>query len=830
MVRKVKNKRLFRWFLLGCLIFSGIMYVANGNAQSTHTVYLPIIQRPVGPVTTAINGSSITIDSPFMPSAITASNPGDASQVASSYSLAPYYEEFSIIAVPYGTIAPIENLPTATQGGATGYRSTLQAFRSQQGGTPKVAPSITMFSQSVVGSYSIVNIIAGNPTPKQTLIAEWVVEANNQIWIVRVVKDLSDGTDPNTFVNSLQELTVVKNGSTNQLASVVSNDVANATGSIPAPSWWSGNCNVNNHSGSFPLATYDGLTACGPVGSAKLVQFFPGAVGQYEWQCTELAKRYLYLKYGVNPYSANGKDVVNNMPSSYIGTTFERIFNGTAQKYPMVGDVISFGPGTTFGHVAVVMSSNVDSNGNGSINIIEQNWGQSGQRSLPVNNWRVGGSLVVSNWLHEIEVVPTPTATPIPNPTPVPTPVPSPTPIPQNGNIIRVSIASDGTAGDNHSYTSEISSNGRYIVFISSADNFDTLGASAYNDVFIHDLETQTTQRVSASLNGGLSNYGVRDEGLSISDNGRYIAFVSTSSNLTDNFTYNQQVYVRDMETQTTEIISVSSDGIQGNSNSNEPSISGDGRYVVFRSRATNLTSENSNLNEDIYMHDRQTGETSLVSYKYTDGNAADASSRNAEISSDGSFVVFVSISKYLVPNDNNEGSDFFLYNIQTKQISLLPVHPDSSPVGARNIDISHDGNYIAFATQDKFPSLMDNDDQTDVFIYNMTTAQTTIASTITDDYTNGSAYEVTISQNAQYVSFKLSATSYYPGVFVLNQNTGITTRISVGINGQEENDSSGAPSMDATGQYITFTSQSSNLIENDQYNYRDIFLYHSSE
>ncbi|MBX3057128.1 MAG: SUMF1/EgtB/PvdO family nonheme iron enzyme [Anaerolineae bacterium] len=177
---------------------------------------------------------------------------------------------------------------------------------------------------------------------------------------------------------------------------------------VPVSPWWSGNCNVGNHPGSYQLAAYDGLVACGPLRSSRLVYFFPGARGQYEWQCAELAKRYLYLKHNIAPYQANGKDVVNNMPQQYIGTLFERIANGTPNKVPTPGDVISFGQDTTYGHVAIVTAKTVDGNGNGTISIIEQNWSANGQCSLPVRNWRVGGSMPAINWLHELTISPPP--------------------------------------------------------------------------------------------------------------------------------------------------------------------------------------------------------------------------------------------------------------------------------------------------------------------------------------------------------------------------------------------------------------------------------------
>ena len=85
---------------------------------------------------------------------------------------------------------------------------------------------------------------------------------------------------------------------------------------VQFPPWWSGPCDDNHYPGSFPLSSWDGLKACGPGpnrgGYDSVVEFFPGAWGEYEWECVELSMRWLYLEYGVRPYSANGSGVVWN--------------------------------------------------------------------------------------------------------------------------------------------------------------------------------------------------------------------------------------------------------------------------------------------------------------------------------------------------------------------------------------------------------------------------------------------------------------------------------------------------------------------------------------
>jgi len=386
----------------------------QASAASESSVFLPMVVNRSGQTVTTVDGVSLEINTPFLPGEFVSSEPTDAVQITTAYSFEPF-QEFAIVSAAYGVSLPTEGLPEATPGGVETYRVALNNFRVEQGGSPSVGSIITLFDQQITGSYSIVTLETGGGS-QSTLIVEWVVEAESRLWIVRIARDLNDGTEPTEFINSLHSLEIeVKNTGmqsfettpATNLKTNLLDESSQLLEILPVPSWWSGDCNVDNHANSYRLgATFNGLVACGPIRTGRPVQFFPGARTQYEWQCAELAKRYIYLKYDIPPYGASGKDVVNNMPQEYIDTQFERIANGTPDKAPESGDVISFGPTTPDGHVAIVTSSNVDLEGNGTIDIIEQNWAQSGQRTLMVTNWRVGGSMPVINWLHEITTSP----------------------------------------------------------------------------------------------------------------------------------------------------------------------------------------------------------------------------------------------------------------------------------------------------------------------------------------------------------------------------------------------------------------------------------------
>ena len=184
---------------------------------------------------------------------------------------------------------------------------------------------------------------------------------------------------------------------------------------VTTPSWWKGgSCDPGNYPGSYPLgAQWHGLVACGPGptqgGSDHLVAFFPGAWGELEWECVELSMRWMYLAWGVNPYPADGGDVVSNYNLGDNKAKFNPngpqlvvVNNGTVGAVPQPGDVISTArtASDAYGHTAVVTANAVNDKGYGSITLIQQNGGtgNDGWVTYPVNDWTVGNG--VSGWLH----------------------------------------------------------------------------------------------------------------------------------------------------------------------------------------------------------------------------------------------------------------------------------------------------------------------------------------------------------------------------------------------------------------------------------------------
>lgn len=143
-----------------------------------------------------------------------------------------------------------------------------------------------------------------------------------------------------------------------------------------------------------------------------------------------------------------------------------------------------------------------------------------------------------------------------------------------------VSLAGDGSQGNDTSNSPSISLDGRYVAFVSHADNLVAGDTNGLRDIFVYDRQADTVERVNVSSGGAEANH--YSQWPAISADGRYVAFHSYASNLVGGDTNGApDVFLHDRETGTTERISVSSGGAQGNGSSLAPAISADGRYVT---------------------------------------------------------------------------------------------------------------------------------------------------------------------------------------------------------------------------------------------------------
>jgi Tol biopolymer transport system component len=400
------------------------------------------------------------------------------------------------------------------------------------------------------------------------------------------------------------------------------------------------------------------------------------------------------------------------------------------------------------------------------------------------------------------------------------------------------SVASDGTLGNGTSYYPSISADGRYVSFYSQASNLVANDTNESEDIFVHDLATGETTRVSVASDGTEGNYW--SLGNDISADGRYVVFCSIASNLVVNDTNETyDVFVHDRTTGETERVSIASDGTQANETSwsSFPSISADGRYVAFESGATNLIPNDTNGLSDVFVHDRIMGETIRISVA-SDGTEGNYGAFYSNISADGHYVAFSSDSTNLVANDTNERPDVFVHDLTIGETLLISVASDGTQAdhSSTHPSISADGRYVAFQSYatNLVPKPWIWPGIPDIFVHDRLTGDTTLVSLASDGtWANWTSTNPSISADGRYVTFESEATNLVPNdtnayvdVFVHDRTTSETTLVSLASDGTQANRTSTYPSISADGRYVAFQSEAGNLVPNDTNNYVDVFVH----
>lgn len=410
-----------------------------------------------------------------------------------------------------------------------------------------------------------------------------------------------------------------------------------------------------------------------------------------------------------------------------------------------------------------------------------------------------------------------------------------------DGQTTRISVNNARVQGNQSSYYASISADGRYVAFLSDANNLvvggDTNGVS---DIFVRDRKTGETERVSVDSAGKQGN-GSSFGRFAISADGRHVVFESSAKNLVSGDTNGQKdIFVHDRLSGKTSRVSVDSAGVQSNSYSYSPSISADGRYVAFVSNADNLVDGDSNNVADVFVHDRQTGKTTRVSVN-SDGSGANEFSGSPSISADGRLVAFDSGADNLVPVDTNRMSDVFVHDRQTGQTALVSVDSVGKQGNNHSFDsfLSANGRYVAFVSL--ATNLVEGGTKGwhKVFVHDRNTGKTELAS-VDSAGTQGNEYSVipSISADGRYVAFASHAdnlvsgdTNGYDDVFVHDRKTGKTERVSVNSAGKQGNSISlmtlviNPSAISADGRYIAFESYADNLVAGDTNKKYDVFV-----
>jgi hypothetical protein len=337
----------------------------------------------------------------------------------------------------------------------------------------------------------------------------------------------------------------------------------------------------------------------------------------------------------------------------------------------------------------------------------------------------------------------------------------------QTGTTTRVSLSSTGVQANSWSDSPAISGDGRYVVFRSAASNLVAGDTNGRADIFLYDCVTHSTIRVSGPT-GGQSNADA--DGATISADGSVIAFSSVATNLVSGDTNGvADVFIYGRAQGTLTRMSVPSMDLanrttQGNGASDLPTLSGDGRYVVFRSLATNLVAMDTNRTFDVFLADRQTGIVERVSVSSTGGQGQSASGTEcaSSISADGRYVAFRSLAAFSSA-DTNLVADIYLRDRQARTTTLVSRALDGTPAnaesGTRGLALSADGLTVAFTSAASNLVPGDTNGVRDVFVVTWQTGlrlrvNRLLSGQQTSQDSGGGIRGVALSSDARFVAF----------------------------------------------------------------------------
>lgn len=388
-----------------------------------------------------------------------------------------------------------------------------------------------------------------------------------------------------------------------------------------------------------------------------------------------------------------------------------------------------------------------------------------------------------------------------------------------------VNAAASGTPsnGGANGFLCGMSQEGRFAAFYSFASNLAPITSSLRYNVFVKDTVAGGVTMASTNSAGaegdGDSTYG------SVSADGRYVAFSSRARNLVTQTTSFTQVYVKDLQTGNILLASSSVSGVAGNGGSDYPVMSADGRLVVFETYANNLVPNDADDERDLIVKNLQTGTVERV---------ATRAGSYAAISGSGRYVAFYSSQPNLVPGTTNELERVFIRDMQTGTTTLVSTDSASNPGDGPSFvpAVSDDGRFVAFLSDASNFAAGDGNSSQDAFVKDTSTGELKLASgTAAGVPGNGHTLWVAMSADGRYVAFSSRASDLVEGdtngvsdVFVKNMITGQLVRVSVSETGGQADLQSDLPAISRDGRFITFTSEATNLVAGHAFG-SDVFI-----
>lgn len=333
------------------------------------------------------------------------------------------------------------------------------------------------------------------------------------------------------------------------------------------------------------------------------------------------------------------------------------------------------------------------------------------------------------------------------------------------GEVTRVNVDSSGNQANDFSRFPRISTNGRYVVFESDADNLVAGDTNESDDIFRHDLLTGETIRVSL-VDNGVAESPAGGRSPSISSDGDRVAFTSASNLVGDDFNGLTDAYVRIISSSDTTRVSTDPAFADPDGNTHKVEISGDGEWVAMESQAGNLVSGDGNGLVDVFLRNIFSGVT--IRLPALGGADPDAPAGISDINSDGQVVVFISAATNYVTGVTNGQADVFVYDAVSGQVELISANVmgnggnDYSQSGV----VSGAGRYVAFESRADDLVPVDINPEADAFVYDRQTGSMSLVSVASGGLqaTAGSAFNMCLSASSAILAFATTSDELFPG------------------------------------------------------------------
>jgi Tol biopolymer transport system component len=383
----------------------------------------------------------------------------------------------------------------------------------------------------------------------------------------------------------------------------------------------------------------------------------------------------------------------------------------------------------------------------------------------------------------------------------------------------RVSLAAGGLqpfgGGSTTASAPAISADGSVVAFASDATDLVPGDTNGTSDVFVFNRRAGTTTRVSVGPAGAQASGPSFSP--AISADGRVVAFASAAPDLVAGDTnHSTDVFVHDLATGITTRVSHPTGGTQAAGDSDQPALSGDGSVVVFTSTARDMVADDHDSYADVFRHDRASNTTKRVSIDRSGGDP-DGDSTAPDVSVDGKVIAFASDASDLIASDSNGTTDVFVSEGGIiERVDVGTPQPSGGP--SFSPSLSGDGKRVAFASDATNLVQGDTNGKTDIFLFDRLSGSTTRVSVAGDGTTfaDGGSTEPAVSANGQFVSFTSDATNLLdPGadtngaadVFGRDLTLAKTTRESVGPAGAQATQRSSGPEVSSDGGVVAFVS-----------------------